>query len=57
MSPPIPTARRNLAFRIKGLLRGKDGQEVPNLTAWQADMVLAAIRRWTRGALPRAKTS
>lgn len=43
MSTPIPTARRNLAFRIEGLLRGKDRNEVPNLTAWQADMVLAAI--------------
>lgn len=45
----IPTARRNLAFRIEGLLRGKDGQEVPNLTAWRPDMVLAGIEATDEG--------
>lgn len=49
MSTPIPTARRNLAFRIEGLLRGKDRNEVPNLTAWQADLVLAAIEALDEG--------
>ena len=49
MSTPIPTARRNLAFRIEGLLRGKDRNEAPNLTPWQADLVLASIEALDEG--------
>ncbi len=43
MSTPVPTARRNIAWRIEQLLRAQEALPVPTLTSWQADMVTAAI--------------
>ncbi len=43
MSTPLPTARRNLAWRIEQFLRIQEAKPAPNLTGWQADTVLAAI--------------
>lgn len=43
MSTPLPTARRNVAWRIEQLLRAQEALPAPTLNAWQADTVLAAI--------------
>lgn len=49
MSTPIPTARRNVAWRIEQLLRAQEALPSPTLTAWQADTVLAAIQALDEG--------
>jgi len=43
MSTPIPTARRNVAWRIEQLLGAQAAKAASDLTGWQADQVLAAI--------------
>lgn len=40
MSTPIPTAGRNVAWRIEQLLRAQEA--MPTLTNWQAETVMAA---------------
>lgn len=49
MSTPIPTARRNVAWRVEQFLRAQEGMPTPSLNGWQADMVLAAIETLETG--------